>query len=261
MASGRPVPRSRRARCARRAVRRTIRDDRRRSRRFAGHSSRGWRRRQSVHFHLGQRSHAPARTCEAVEHLPASAGGVDFRPRLRGLRRRAACAVRRRWLPWTGCARPSRRRRAQFRSSRVWLENGRFVTDASTAWPSAARRQRTGRRSLSYLRRWPHQSRARRRPWFHPLLRFRTRTGPPPHDHLRTDLMTDDILGRVELPEDVSSGDVLVWMNAGAYHLPGRHGSRTVCAIRLGRRGSRQMSLAREREHPRVGRAVDDAPS
>ena len=40
--------------------------------------------------------------------------------------------------------------------------------------------------------------------------------------------MTDDRLGGFVLPIDTAVGDVLLWFDAGAYHLPGRHGFRRV---------------------------------
>jgi hypothetical protein len=60
--------------------------------------------------------------------------------------------------------------------------------------------------------------------------------------------MTDDSLGRVQLPDDVVPGDLLVWMNAGAYHLPWEtRFSQGLCAVAWCDEAE-SLSLARERE-------------
>jgi len=44
--------------------------------------------------------------------------------------------------------------------------------------------------------------------------------------------MTDDRLGRWLLPHTITAGDVIVWMNAGAYHLPWEtQFSHGLCAV------------------------------
>ena len=63
--------------------------------------------------------------------------------------------------------------------------------------------------------------------------------------------MTDDILGRLHLPDDVVPGDVLVWMHAGAYHLPWEtRFSHGLCAIVWADEAER-LSVVREREDVR----------
>ncbi|HUQ86064.1 MAG TPA: hypothetical protein VM096_00815, partial [Vicinamibacterales bacterium] len=62
--------------------------------------------------------------------------------------------------------------------------------------------------------------------------------------------MTDDILGRMELPGDVAIGDVLVWSDAGAYHLPWEtRFSHGLCAV-VWCDEHEAPSLARPRERP-----------
>jgi len=62
--------------------------------------------------------------------------------------------------------------------------------------------------------------------------------------------MTDDTLGRIELPADVAPGDVLAWLNAGAYHLPWEtRFSQGLCAVAWYDEAEHLM-LARARECP-----------
>ena len=70
--------------------------------------------------------------------------------------------------------------------------------------------------------------------------------------------MTDDVLARIALPEDIDPGDVLVWMHAGAYHLPWEtRFSQGLCAVAWCDEAER-LSLAREREQSRsLGAIVD----
>jgi diaminopimelate decarboxylase len=62
--------------------------------------------------------------------------------------------------------------------------------------------------------------------------------------------MTDDLLGRFDLPGDVSPGDVIAWMDAGAYHLPWEtRFSQPLCAV-MWSEGDGHAVRAREREQP-----------
>ncbi len=62
--------------------------------------------------------------------------------------------------------------------------------------------------------------------------------------------MTDDILGRMPLPADITVGDVLVWSDAGAYHLPWEtRFSHGLCAV-VWCDENETTSLARRRERP-----------
>jgi hypothetical protein len=66
--------------------------------------------------------------------------------------------------------------------------------------------------------------------------------------------MTDDTLGRLDLPDDVVPGDVLVWTHAGAYHLPWEtRFSQGLCAI-VWAGEAEQLSIVRARERaPEIG--------
>ena len=62
--------------------------------------------------------------------------------------------------------------------------------------------------------------------------------------------MTDDVLVRAPLPGDIAPGDLIAWMNAGAYHLPWEtRFSHGLCAVVwVGADGT--MTLARAHESP-----------
>jgi diaminopimelate decarboxylase len=85
----------------------------------------------------------------------------------------------------------------------------------------------------------------------HPLIIIPRRDGEP---RLTTicgpTCMTDDRLGRLPLPGDIAAGDVIGWMNAGAYHLPWEtRFSQGLCAVAWCDPDD-AMSLARDRERP-----------
>jgi diaminopimelate decarboxylase len=62
--------------------------------------------------------------------------------------------------------------------------------------------------------------------------------------------MTDDRLGRVWLPDTVERGDLLVWLDAGAYHLPWEtRFSQGWCAVAWAD-STGALALARPRETP-----------
>ena len=62
--------------------------------------------------------------------------------------------------------------------------------------------------------------------------------------------MTDDRLARLPLPRTIAAGDLLVWLDAGAYHLPWEtRFSHGLCAVAWAD-GNDQLSLARRRETP-----------
>ena len=62
--------------------------------------------------------------------------------------------------------------------------------------------------------------------------------------------MTDDVLARTLMPEDITAGDVIAWMDAGAYHLPWEtRSSHGLCAVAWCD-DTETLRLARERERP-----------
>lgn len=62
--------------------------------------------------------------------------------------------------------------------------------------------------------------------------------------------MTDDCLGRVMLPDTIVPGDRIIWLDAGAYHLPWEtRFSAGLCAV-VWADASETLTLARQREVP-----------
>ena len=62
--------------------------------------------------------------------------------------------------------------------------------------------------------------------------------------------MTDDRLGALPLPDSVAPGDLIVWLDAGAYHLPWEtRFSHGLCAV-VWADPADALSLARARETP-----------
>jgi diaminopimelate decarboxylase len=205
---------------------------------------------QGVHFHLGQAAHGPDAYLHAVEHVAAVCRAAAFQPRYVDLGG---------GLPAPGDAGPAladlRRAiaaaRARFAGlEEVWLENGRFVTDGAAVLAVRvldAKDRPEGRYLICDGGRTNQALAADR--GVHPLLLLPARTGPA---RLTTvcgpTCMTDDTLGRLPLPERVAPGDVLVWMHAGAYHLPWEtRFSQGLCAIAWAD-DTEQLSLVRERE-------------
>ena len=205
---------------------------------------------QSVHFHLGQAPAQPDAYVRAVEHAARICEAAAFRPRYLDLGgglpapSAAATAILGLWrgIDWA---------RARFPElEQVWLENGRFVTDQAAALAVRVLdiKERPESRYLICDGGRTNQALAADR-GLHPLLLVPERTG---RRRLTTicgpTCMTDDTLGRLPLPEDIVPGDVLVWMNAGAYHLPWEtRFSQGLCAI-VWADEAEQLSLVRKPE-------------
>ncbi|MCC6908628.1 MAG: hypothetical protein IT430_11845 [Phycisphaerales bacterium] len=104
----------------------------------------------------------------------------------------------------------------------VWVENGRFISSSSAVLVvrvlDVKERERSrylicdgGRTNHALVSDWQQ----------HQVLTVENRLGPT---HLTTicgpTCMAYDRLARIELPRTVRAGDLLIWMNAGAYHIP-----------------------------------------
>jgi diaminopimelate decarboxylase len=116
----------------------------------------------------------------------------------------------------------------------IWLENGRWVSDAATVLAVRVidlKERHECRYAICDGGRTNQALAADHGP--HPLLTMPMRDGPL---RLTTvcgpTCMTDDRLGRWELPESLAIGDVVIWPRAGAYHLPWENRfSHGLCAI------------------------------
>jgi len=214
---------------------------------------------ESMHFHLGQRAQSIdayvngvemlARVCERARFEPRFidlGGGLPSpsvaEPMLDGLA--AAIASARYWLG------------AQLEA--VWLENGRFMTEGSTALAVRVVDVKD-RDDCRYLicdgGRTNQALAADHGP--HRLLVLPRRHGQPILTAVcGPTCMTDDLLARVDLPRDVGVGDVIAWMDAGAYHLPWEtRFSQPLCAVAWSE-GPGHLARARERERPEAWAAA-----
>ncbi len=207
---------------------------------------------QSVHFHLGQSLHDPGAYMRAVEFVANVCDAAEFRPRFvdcgGGLPARPSADV----IDGLRAAIDFAHATFAPEIEHVWLENGRFVTEHSTALAVRVIDVKE-RPECRYLicdgGRTNQALAADKGP--HPILvlprraggrRLTTICGPT--------CMTDDTLGRIELPADVAPGDVLAWLNAGAYHLPWEtRFSQGLCAVAWYDEAEHLM-LARARECP-----------
>jgi diaminopimelate decarboxylase len=207
---------------------------------------------QSLHFHLGQAPQHPDAFVRAIDHVAGIAEAASFAPRHLDLggglpAPPADAAVAGLWRGMAAA-------RARFPDlEQIWVENGRFVTAQSAALAVRVLDVKD-RPECRYLvcdgGRTNHALAADR--GLHPLLLLPARSGPPRMTSIcGPTCMTDDVLGRLPLPGDVVPGDVLVWMHAGAYHLPWEtRFSQGLCAIVWADEGER-ISIARAREDVR----------
>ncbi len=212
---------------------------------------------QSVHFHLGQRPHEDDEYSRAVVYVREICDAACFRPRF------VDCGG---GLPAPSAARGAlgSLRRAitlvrdvfQPELQEVWLENGRFVTDESSVLAVRVldvKERPECRYVICDGGRTNHALAADH--GLHPMLRVPDRRGPR---RLTTicgpTCMTDDTLARIDLDGDVRPGDILVWMNAGAYHLPWEtRFSHGLCAVAWCDETER-VTVSRQRE--RVSRVL-----
>jgi diaminopimelate decarboxylase len=191
---------------------------------------------QSVHFHLGQRRQEPGayvravdRAADACDEAGVAPIAVDCGGALPAGDDADADAG------FADLSAAMRRAAGRFPALReIWLENGRFVTEASAALAVRVVDVKE-RDECRYLicdgGRTNHALAADTRP--HPLLVLPHRSG---RERLTTicgpTCMTDDRLGRWQLPESIGIGDVIAWLDAGAYHLPWEtRFSHGLCAV------------------------------
>jgi len=206
---------------------------------------------QSVHFHLGQGRQNSDAYARAVAHTAAICDAAGVVPQTLdcggGLPARHDATAA---LALEGLVDALRLVEARFPGLReVWMEHGRFVSEASTVLAVRVldvKERDEGRYVICDGGRTNQALAADRHP--HPLLLMPERTG----DERVTTIcgptcMTDDRLGRWLLPE-VSVGDIIVWTDAGAYHLPWEtRFSQGLCAI-VWFDADEEATIARPRE-------------
>jgi diaminopimelate decarboxylase len=134
----------------------------------------------------------------------------------------------------------------------LWLENGRFISHGSAVLAVRVldvKERQECRYAICDGGRTNQALAADNGP--HPILTLVERLGS---NRLTTvcgpTCMTDDRLGRFDLPVGLDVGDVLLWLDAGAYHLPWEtRFSHGLCAIAWFD-GDERLTIAREREQP-----------
>jgi diaminopimelate decarboxylase len=190
---------------------------------------------ESIHFHLGQHPQEPDAYVRAVEHVATVCQRAAFRPRFvdcggglpsHGSEAGATADLRKAVDTAFAVFGPE--------LQGVWLEHGRYVLEQSTVLAVRVVDIKE-RPECRYLicdgGRTNHALMADdglHAVWLLPErpgpVRLTTICGPT--------CMTDDSLGRLELPVDIDIGDVLVWTVAGAYHLPWEtRFSHGLCAV------------------------------
>ncbi len=205
---------------------------------------------EGLHFHLGQGARVEhayadsvgymAQLCERGNLAPAyldCGGGIDAALDVAAAATDLAAAVvgMKRELPSV---------------QEVWLENGRYLTRQSAVLVLRVldtKERPEGRYLICDGGRTNQALDADNGP--HPIVIIPDRIG---RSVLTTiagpTCMTDDRLARLMLPDSIVAGDLIVWFNAGAYHLPWEtRFSHGVCAVIWGDADDR-LWLARERE-------------
>jgi diaminopimelate decarboxylase len=207
----------------------------------------------SLHFHLGQGRLAAGARKRAVMHVARVCAAASFRPRVLdcggGLSAGPSASMA---LSELRSAIRLAHRELSPELEEIWLENGRFITERASVLAVRIldiKERPEGRYVICDGGRTNHALAADHGP--HPLMLMPDRHGAP---RLTTicgpTCMTDDRLGRVDLPEDVSPGDCLLWMGAGAYHLPWEtRFSHGLCPV-VWADEAEHLTLAREREQP-----------
>ena len=207
---------------------------------------------RGIHFHLGQSSQRADAWARAVEHVAAICAQARFAPEYLdvggGLPAPSAAGE-----ALDGVASAIAVASGAFpRLQEVWLENGRFVTETSTALAVRVldiKERDDSRYVICDGGRTNHALAADK--GAHPVLLIPPRHGAPTLSTIcGPTCMTDDMLARVPLPCDLAVGDVIAWMDAGAYHLPWEtRFSQGLCAV-VWCDANGTQSLARDRERP-----------
>jgi diaminopimelate decarboxylase len=213
---------------------------------------------ESVHFHLGQAARSTPAYSEAIQtvvHLCLTndiapryldcGGSIDSSPDVDAAIDDLTSAA-----DWARRHLPS--------VEELWLENGRYLTEASAALVVQVVdvKMRDECRYLICDGGRTNQALAADN-GLHSILLLPERPG---RDVLTTicgpTCMTDDRLARLLLPDTVVPGDLVVWLDAGAYHLPWEtRFSHGLCAV-VWADADDHLSLARRHEAADEWRAL-----
>jgi diaminopimelate decarboxylase len=229
---------------------------------------------ESVHFHLGQHRYEMGAYTRAVEYVAGVCAAANVPPLYLDVggalppHGDASCSDALDDL--AEAATEAARRLPGLRE--IWLENGRFVCEPASALAMRivdVKERDDSRYLICDGGRTNHALAADTRP--HPLMLISekdigdhatglkagatnamTREATAELERLTTvcgpTCMADDRLGRWMLPASLDVGDVIVWLDAGAYHLPWEtRFSHGLCPI-VWFDADERMSVARERE-------------
>jgi diaminopimelate decarboxylase len=207
---------------------------------------------EGLHFHLGQTRRCDDALQRAVQHVAEVCAAAAFHPRYVDLGGGLPSAAH------AGEALVDLERAVDLATrllpsiEEVWLENGRFITESSTALVVRVLdvKERNDSRYLICDGGRTNQALAADH-GAHRLLVIPARDGPAVLTTIcGPTCMTDDVLARVPMPDDITVGDVIAWMDAGAYHLPWEtRFSHGLCAVAWCDE-TETLRLAREREGP-----------
>jgi diaminopimelate decarboxylase len=207
---------------------------------------------ESIHVHLGQHRQPRGAYTRALNHIAGICHEAAFAPRFIDLGGALPAQDDRHWpAALADLADAVRAAPESFPLlEEIWLENGRAVTHDSTVLAVRVldlKDRDECRYAICDGGRTNHALAADRHP--HPVLPLTDRPGPLRLTTLcGPTCMTDDRLGRFQLPDGLAVGDVLLWLNAGAYHMPWESRfSHGLCAIAWFDADER-LTTARERE-------------
>lgn len=207
---------------------------------------------EGLHFHLGQGRRRDGDYGRSIDYLVRLCRATGIAPRYvdcgGGLHTGAGAEA-----TLADLARAvERARRALPTLREIWLETGRHLTEQSAALVVRVLDVKA-RRECRYVicdgGRTNHALAADTER--HPMLVVPDRPGPRSLTTIAgPTCMTDDRLGRVMLPDSTGPGDLIVWLDAGAYHLPWEtRFSQGLCAV-VWADETDALSLARARETP-----------
>jgi diaminopimelate decarboxylase len=205
---------------------------------------------EGLHFHLGQGARQASAYREALEYVVElceragiapryldGGGGIDAAPSAEAAFADLGAAFER-----AATRLPTLRE--------LWVENGRYVTRGSAALivrVMDTKERPEGRYLICDGGRTNHALDADNGP--HHMLALPTRTGRLIETTVcGPTCMTDDRLGRVRWPEGVGPGDLVVWLDAGAYHLPWETRFSQGLSAVVWADASEHLTLARPRE-------------
>jgi diaminopimelate decarboxylase len=218
---------------------------------------------KGVHFHLGQSARCGSSYTHAIRHVVDLCQMTGLRPHYIdcGGGIDAGHDAERSFDDLVSASAWARHQLPTL--TEIWVENGRYLTRGSAALIVRVLDIKV-RDECRYLicdgGRTNHALDADNGP--HRLLLRPNRSGPLVFTTITgPTCMTDDRLARLSLPQAVAPNDVIVWLDAGAYHLPWEtRFSHGLCAVAWAD-GDDALTLARARETPDAWNSLWNLPA